>query len=86
MGSLFQDLESACKGTTSLLSLEVGIELKVQFAIHLFEGVAGLNINWAKSTISPININKERADVVANCRAGFSTQFMPISYLGMPLR
>lgn len=56
----------------------------LQFSIHLFEVAFGLNINLTKSSISPINVSKERTERVAN-KWGINTQFLPISYLGMPL-
>lgn len=40
--------------------------INLQFSIHLFEFVSGLNINRVKPTISPINISKERVDLVAD--------------------
>lgn len=56
----------------------------MQFAIHLFECATSLNIKKAKSTISHISINKEKANMDTNSW-GFNTQFMLFSYLGMPL-
>ena len=37
----------------------------LQFAIHLFEKAIDLNINLNKSTISPVNVSKERSDKIA---------------------
>ncbi|TYJ97747.1 LINE-1 retrotransposable element ORF2 protein [Cucumis melo var. makuwa] len=56
----------------------------LQFTIHLFEAASSLNINLIKTSISPINVNKERSDKVAK-GWGINTIFLPITYLGMPL-
>ncbi|KAA0033401.1 LINE-1 retrotransposable element ORF2 protein [Cucumis melo var. makuwa] len=56
----------------------------LQFAIHLFESATGLNINLTKSSITHVNVRKERSEKVAKSW-GISTQFFPMSYLGMPL-
>lgn len=57
----------------------------LQIAIHMFEQAAGLNINLNKSSISPINVTKERIYYIAQ-RWGMSTIFLPTQYLGMSLR
>ncbi|KAA0051609.1 LINE-1 retrotransposable element ORF2 protein [Cucumis melo var. makuwa] len=56
----------------------------LQNAIHLFEVASGLNIHLSKSSISPVNIEKEIIERVANSW-GIDTLFFSISYLGMPL-
>ena len=53
-------------------------------ALRLFELASGLNINLNKSTISPINIDTQRTNYVA-AKWGFSVNFLPIQYLGVPL-
>ena len=48
----------------------------LQIAIHMFEQAAGLNINLNKSSISPINVTKERRGYIGQSR-GMSTLFLP---------
>ena len=56
----------------------------MRFALRLFELASGLNINLNKSTISPTNIDLQRTNCVTS-KWGFSINFLPIQYLGVPL-
>ena len=37
-----------------------------RFGLHLFKAASGLNINHSKSSISSINIDSNRAEIVTN--------------------
>ena len=56
----------------------------LRYVLHAFEVATRLNINLNKSTISPINIDLNRAETVT-IRWGIKVQHMPINYLGVPL-
>ncbi|KAA0048676.1 LINE-1 retrotransposable element ORF2 protein [Cucumis melo var. makuwa] len=56
----------------------------LQTVLMLFELASRLKINLLKSTISLVNISNDRASKVASI-LGFTQQFLPINYLGVPL-
>lgn len=56
----------------------------LKFILHLFESAWDLNLNLNKSTITPINVDTNRADfIVENC--GIKKEYLSINYLGVPL-
>lgn len=56
----------------------------LKFAIHLSEAASSLNINLSKSSISPINVDSSKVDLVASTW-GINKYHLPLSYLGVPL-
>lgn len=53
-------------------------------AIFLIEEASGLNINLSKSSLSPINVDSNRVDEIANSW-GIQKKYLSINYLGVPL-
>ncbi|TYK19385.1 subtilisin-like protease SBT5.3 [Cucumis melo var. makuwa] len=56
----------------------------LKMALLLLESSSGLNINLNKSTIFPINVPVNRANIIAESW-GLRKDILPTSYLGMPL-
>lgn len=56
----------------------------LQIALSLFERASRLKFNHTKSTVSPVNVPTDRTTCVVS-KFGFSTQFLPVNYLGVHL-
>ncbi|TYK31266.1 hypothetical protein E5676_scaffold455G005560 [Cucumis melo var. makuwa] len=63
---------------------DVQMFLKLKDAIRLFEWCSGQKVNWEKSAISGVNVEKDDLIQTANL-LGCKVEKLPIIYLGLPL-
>jgi hypothetical protein len=58
--------------------------LQLKGILHSFAESTGLQVNFDKSFMVPINISEDRFNILANT-LGCSKESLPFTYLGLPL-
>lgn len=70
--------------TAFIISADVTTVVSFKILLRLFTKMSGLSINFAKSSIVPINLDQHAVQLIKAITGCSSTNF-PVMYLGMPL-